>query len=58
MFIPFEATQIQQIPLNIIGPKDVLIWSGTTNGHLSVKSAYELLWDEQHQSSELSTLSN
>lgn len=42
-FLPHEAEAIISIPLSNLGTKDKLIWSATSNGCYSTKSAYHLL---------------
>ena len=40
LFINFEAETILSIPLSISMPLDRLVWSATSNGKFTVKSAY------------------
>ena len=42
LFINFEAETILSIPLSIHMPKDKVVWAGSPNGQLTVKSAYWL----------------
>ena len=43
VFLPRDMKVIQQIPLSLRRPCDKLIWTGTSNGKFSVRSAYRLL---------------
>ena len=45
-FLPYEAKAIISIPLSTAGTEDKLIWSATSNGCYSTKSAYHLLSKE------------
>ena len=58
LFINFEAETILSIPLSISMPLDRLVWSATSNGKFTVKSAYQLAMDmhnaEQERTSEAS----
>jgi hypothetical protein len=51
IFLPRDVDVIKQIPLSLRNPCDKLIWTGTTNGKFSVKSAYYLLLGEANSSS-------
>ena len=51
IFLPRDVEVIKQIPLSLRNPCDKLIWTGTTNGKFSVKSAYYLLLGEANSSS-------
>ncbi|GMY06394.1 putative ribonuclease h protein [Fagus crenata] len=47
LFMPSEAALIKSIPLPSSASNDSLIWSKTTMGQLTAKSAYHFLWEEQ-----------
>jgi hypothetical protein len=47
LFMPSEAALIKSIPLPSSASNDLLIWSKTTMGQLTAKSAYHFLWEEQ-----------
>jgi hypothetical protein len=51
IFLLRDVEVIKQIPLSSRNPRDKLIWTGTTNGRFSVKSAYHLLLGEANSSS-------
>ena len=42
MFFPNEAELILSIPISARLPEDSLIWAWTSNGRLTVKSAYKV----------------
>jgi hypothetical protein len=50
-FFPFEASIIKRMPLSQHHVSDSLTWKSTLTGHLTVKSAYTFLWNEQYTSS-------
>lgn len=45
VFLPFEVEIIEGIPLSNHMPVDKKIWSETTNGIFSVRSAYKIVLD-------------
>lgn len=45
VFLPFEVEIIEGIPLSNHMPVDKKIWSETTNGIFSVRSAYKIALD-------------
>ena len=47
VFLPFEVEIIEGIPLSNHMPVDKKIWSETTNGIFSVRSAYKIALDMQ-----------
>jgi hypothetical protein len=49
VFLPRDVEIIKQIPLSKRSPSDRLIWTGTSNGNFSVRSAYHLLLHEQER---------
>lgn len=42
LFLLFEVEEISSIPLNNLLPLDKLIWTETSNGLFTVRSAYKL----------------
>ena len=50
IFLPRDSELIQQIPLSIRRPSDILIWSSTTKGEYFVKSSYHMLLNQQNNS--------
>ena len=42
LFLPFEVEEIRSIPLSNSLPSDKQIWTGTSNGLFTVRSAYKL----------------
>jgi hypothetical protein len=55
VFLPRDVEIIKQIPLSKRSPSDRLIWTGTSNGNFSVRSAYHLLLHEQERMLESSS---
>uniref|UniRef100_A0A2N9FZ97 Reverse transcriptase zinc-binding domain-containing protein n=1 Tax=Fagus sylvatica TaxID=28930 RepID=A0A2N9FZ97_FAGSY len=47
LFTPSEVALIKSIPLPSLMSNDLLIWSRTTKGQQTAKSAYHFLWEEQ-----------
>ncbi len=50
IFLPRDVEVIQQIPLSFRRPRNKLIWTSTSNGKFSVRSAYRLLLSETSSS--------
>jgi hypothetical protein len=48
-FLPIEAAQITQIPLDTSNREDILCWQGTKDGYYTVKSGYhaQVEWNDQ-----------
>ena len=42
LFLPFEVEEIRSIPLSSSLPPDKQVWTGTSNGIFTVRSAYKL----------------
>lgn len=42
-FLPFEASQVLQIPVLNVQAEDKLIWADASNGQFSVKYAYHCI---------------
>ncbi|XP_057443227.1 uncharacterized protein LOC130735144 [Lotus japonicus] len=49
IFLPFEALQIQNIPLTSRGCEDTMVWAATPKGYFSVQSAYHCIRRWKHQ---------
>ena len=47
VFLPINVAIIEQIPICLNYPGDRLIWHYSSNGDLSVKSAYHFICSEQ-----------
>ena len=43
IFLPHDIKMILKIPLSIRRPRDTLVWTGTSKGVLTVRSAYHML---------------
>ena len=50
LFLPFEVEEIRSIPLSNSPPPDKLIWTGTSNGLFTVRSACKLAMESSGDS--------